>query len=540
METWRLLDTPPMTAAENMALDEALVELKGRGGTPNTIHFLQFSPRAVLVGFHQSLAEEIRLDYCRAQGIDINRRVTGGGAIFFDESQLGWEVICDKGFFDVKMPNNRLFRHLCDPVVLALQGLGIEASFRPRNDIEVNGRKISGTGGTESDDAFLFQGTMLTDFDVDTMLRSLRIPVEKLKAKEIDSVKERVTCLKWELGYVPGLETIKAAIQAGFEAHLGIRLKPDGLTPEEEALFKEKLPQFQAEQWVDMVKTPMNRHEVVQSAYKNEDGLVRFTFVVDLQRRRVKNIFITGDFLSFPTRALYDMEARLRGARLNKEEIHGTIRWFFESRRIRIPGMGCEDFLKPVDQILQKISIAQYGIPLEYCNLISVTNGTFESVLNKAPSVLLLPYCSKDLACNLRHKKGCKACGKCSVGSAWILGRMKHMKRICIVSFEDLIHELKRMKQRGVEAYIGCCCQPFFTKHVDDFEAAGLPGILLDIDDTTCYELDQAKAAYAGRFASQTHVNLDLLDMVLNAEVPPADNEEGLSRQAGTRQDRTG
>ncbi|MFO7599584.1 MAG: biotin/lipoate A/B protein ligase family protein [Candidatus Desulfacyla sp.] len=519
METWRLLDTPPMTAAENMALDETLVELKGQGKTPNTIHFLQFSPRSVLVGFHQSVSEEIRLDYCREHGIDINRRVTGGGAILFDESQLGWEVICDKAFFDVKMPNNRLFRRLCEPVIIALRRLGLESTFRPRNDIEINGRKISGTGGTESDDAFLFQGTMLTDFDVDAMLKSLRIPVEKLKAKEIDSVKERVTCLKWELGYVPELDAIKEAIRSGFSEHLGIRLEPGGLTQEEVRLFREKLPYYQSGQWIDQVHTPTARHEVVQSAYKNDDGLVRFTFAADLQRNRVKDILITGDFLSFPTRALYDMEARLRGARLKREELDGIIRGFFEEGRIRVPGMSCEDFLKPVDQVLQKIAIARHGIPLEYCNLISVTNGSFEDVLRRNPSVLLLPYCSKDLGCNLRHKKGCKACGKCSIGAAWTLGRMSHMKRICIVSFEDLIHELGRMKDRGVPAFIGCCCQPFFTKHVDDFEKAGLPGILLDIDNTTCYELDQAREAYAGRFESQTHVNLDLLNMVLNVEL---------------------
>jgi len=519
METWRLLDTPPMTAAENMALDETLVELKGQGKTPNTIHFLQFSPRSVLVGFHQSIAEEIRLDYCRQHGIDINRRVTGGGAILFDESQLGWEVICDKAFFDVKMPTSRLFRQLCEPVIIALHRLGLESSFRPRNDIEINGRKISGTGGTESDDAFLFQGTMLTDFDVDAMLRSLRIPVEKLKAKEIDSVKERVTCLKWELGYVPKLDAIKEAIRSGFSEHLGIRLEPGGLTEEEERLFRQKLPDFESPDWIDRVRTPEARREVVQSAYKNDDGLVRFTFAADLQRNRVKDILITGDFLSFPTRALYDMEARLRGARLRREELHGIIRGFFQEGRIRVPGMSCEDFLKPVDQVLEKIAIARHGIPLEYCNLISVTNDSFEGVLRRNPSVLLLPYCSKELSCHLRHMKGCKACGQCSVGAAWTLGRMRHMKRICIVSFEDLIQELGRMKERGVSAFIGCCCQPFFTKHVDDFERAGLPGILLDIDNTTCYELDQAKEAYAGEFASQTHVNLDLLNMVLNVRL---------------------
>ena len=98
-----------MTAAENMALDDTLVELKGQGKTPNTLHFLQFSPRAVLTGFHQSVEEEIRVDYCRREGIHINRRITGGGAIFFDENQLGWEVICDKSFFNVTIPNGSRF-----------------------------------------------------------------------------------------------------------------------------------------------------------------------------------------------------------------------------------------------------------------------------------------------------------------------------------------------------------------------------------------------------------------------------------------------
>lgn len=516
MRIWRLLDTPPMTAAENMALDDTLLELKGRRETPNTIHFLQFSPRTVLVGFHQSVQEEVRIEYCQAEGIDINRRITGGGAIFFDESQLGWEVICDKAFFNVMIPSNGLFKSLCDPVVTALDVLELKAAFRPRNDIEINGRKISGTGGTESDGAFLFQGTMLTDFDVDTMLRSLKVPVEKLKAKEIDSVKERVTCLKWELGYTPPLEDIKDAIKSGFERHLGINLEPAGLTDSEKRLFKKKLKYYQSPEWVELVKPKFKRQEVIQAAYKADAGMVRFTLVVNLPQKKIKDIYITGDFLSFPTRALFDLESRLRGVPLDRERIRRIIREFFEEGRISIPGMECDDFLKPVDQAIEKIAISKYGIPLEYCNLISVTNGTFGEILQKDPSVLLLPYCSKLTSCELRYEKGCRVCGDCSIGPAWTMGRKKKMKAICVVSFEDLMVELAKMKAAGVTAFIGCCCQPFFIKHMDDFERAGIPGILLDIDNTTCYELDQAKEAYAGNFASQTEVNLDLLNAVLN------------------------
>ena len=91
------------------------------------------------------------------------------------------------------------------------------------------------------------------------------------------------------------------------------------------------------------------------------------------------------------------------------------------------------------------------------------------------------------------------------------------MRNVCVTSFEDLRQELVKMKAADVPAFIGCCCQPFFIKHADDFERAGVPGILLDIDNRTCYELDQAKQAYAGEFSSQTHLNLDLLSTVLNA-----------------------
>jgi lipoate-protein ligase A len=519
IQTWRLLDTPPMTAAENMALDETLLAVKAEGKSPNTIRFLRFSPRTVLVGFHQALQEEIRTEYCQTHGIDINRRITGGGAIFFDENQLGWEVFCDKAFFKAGVPNAKLFKTLCDPVVAALDLMGLKAEFRPRNDIEIDGRKISGTGGTESDNAFMFQGTMLVDFDVDTMLRALKIPVEKLKAKEIDSVKERVTCLKWELGDAPDLRDIKRAIKFGFEKCLHIKLESAGLNAEEQKRFEKKLPHFRSRGWIDGVKPRFQKREAVQGAYKAPAGMVRFTLVVNLPQRRLKDLYITGDFLSFPSRALYDLEALLRGAPLDRQHLHEMIQRYFDQGRIHIPGLPFEDFIKPLDQCLEKIEIAKFGIPLEHCNLISVVNGSFEEVINKGPSVLLLPYCAKLTDCDLRYAKGCRICGEggCSIGPAWSMGRFRKMRVTSIVSYEDLWDELMQMKAAGVSAYIGCCCQPFFAKHADDFKASGLPGILLDIDNTTCYDLDQAKQAYAGQFERQTNLDLHLLETVLQA-----------------------
>ena len=517
LKEWRLLDTGHMTAAENMALDDTLLELKGQRKSPDTIRFLRFSPPTVLVGYHQAVSEEIRESFCSENGIDINRRITGGGAIFFDENQIGWEAICDKDFFDMEIPNQRLFRALCEPVVNALDRMGLDASFRPRNDIEIDGRKISGTGGTESDRAFFFQGTMLVDFDVDTMLKSLRIPVEKLKAKEVDSVKERVTCLNWELGYTPSSEDIKKAIIKGFEECLDIKLMPSGLTPDEEGLFKEKLKYYSSSEWIDRVKPKSMGREILQAANKVENGLVRFTISVDRAQNRINDLYITGDFLSFPSRALYDLESELKGKPFSRDELFNIVDSYFSEGRITIPGISPEDFFKPLEIILEKAAIAsEFGISLEVCNQISVTGGSFKDIIAAGPSTLLLPYCAKSLICHLRHKKTCRQCGTCTVGQAWSLGWNKKLDVRCVNSFEDLLLELDRMKRLNENAFIGCCCQPFFTKHVNDFEKAGIPGILLNIDNTTCYELDQVKDAYEGEFKSQTHINMSLLETVLD------------------------
>jgi lipoate-protein ligase A len=91
------------------------------------------------------------------------------------------------------------------------------------------------------------------------------------------------------------------------------------------------------------------------------------------------------------------------------------------------------------------------------------------------------------------------------------------MRTRTIINFEDLMSELENMKNLGEKAFIGLCCQPFFAKHLDEFERAKVPGILIDINDTTCYDLDQAKEAYNGEFRNQTSLDLDLLKSVLNA-----------------------
>ena len=191
---WRLLDTGFLSAAENMALDQVLLESRAAGESPNTLRFLQFASPSVLVGCHQQLDQEVRLDFCRERGLEVNRRITGGGAILFEPCHIGGEIIASRDDPRFQATPAALSERFTRVFCAALgEHCGVDARFRPRNDIEVRGRKIAGTGGTTEGAAFLFQGTLLVDLDVQTMLRALRVPMEKLNGHEIDSLRERVT-----------------------------------------------------------------------------------------------------------------------------------------------------------------------------------------------------------------------------------------------------------------------------------------------------------------------------------------------------------
>ncbi|HJX23988.1 MAG TPA: lipoate--protein ligase family protein, partial [Candidatus Bathyarchaeia archaeon] len=234
--SWRLIDIGPCDAARNMALDDVLLESRSKELVPNTFRFLQFNPSAVLVGYHQSVENEVRVEYCNRKGLEINRRLTGGGAILFDPTSLGWEIIASKRDFGIErnfFDQEKLFNRICDGAINGLKSFGINAKFRPKNDIEVNGKKISGTGGTEREGAFLFQGTLLVDVDVEMMLHALKIPLEKLKDKEIASVRERVTTVYKELGSAPSITVIKRALIGGFQQSLGTEFTQSGLIHEE-------------------------------------------------------------------------------------------------------------------------------------------------------------------------------------------------------------------------------------------------------------------------------------------------------------------
>lgn len=343
-EVWRLLDTGSLSAAHNMALEKVILTARSRNLVPDTVHFLQFSPPAALVGYHQAVELEVEEEYCRSHGIDINRRISGGGAIYMDEGQLGWEVFARKDTPGIPKKLEDMYCLLCESAVAGLAKLGVTARFRPLNDIEVDGRKISGTGGTEIGDALLFHGTVLTDFDVDTMIKCLKLPIKKLDDKQVQSFKERVVCLREVLGCLPPLPVIKKAMAEGFSEVLGIKLVAGDLTGREKEMLNRELPYFRSEEWVRGQRSQLQDSSLVTVDHKTPGGLIRVSLLLDRTRHRIKSVMITGDFFAYPKQNILDLEASLKNSSSDPSELRQNVCSFFAERAVKIPGIMPEDF----------------------------------------------------------------------------------------------------------------------------------------------------------------------------------------------------
>lgn len=244
MKSWRWIDTGVRGAADNMALNKALLEARQALEAPSTLRFLRFTPSA-LIGCHGNPDRDLDLAFCRENGIAVQRRLTGGGAIYMDEGVLGWELYVDKaeaGGAEMAAVSARI----CGAVVRALQALGVAARLRPPTDLVVGARKISGSGGAIEGNALIYQGTVLLDFDVTRMLRVIGVRDEKAHA----GARASVVSLKEVLQPLPALGAIREAFVEAFAAEFGARIAPGELNAAEQRRFAAAREEIDTPEWV--------------------------------------------------------------------------------------------------------------------------------------------------------------------------------------------------------------------------------------------------------------------------------------------------
>src|SRR3989338_6734073 len=178
---WRLIEQQAYSAPMNMAIDHAVYESVANGRENPTIRFYKWSNSSVSIGAYQN-QKEINLDACKKHNVGIVRRMTGGRAVFHDKLDFTYSVIAPIKVFgySIKMA----YEEICSWLINALNDLGIKAYLENKNDISVNGKKISGNAAKAMDKGIYLQhGTLIYNIDFDIMPEILNVSEDSMKEK---------------------------------------------------------------------------------------------------------------------------------------------------------------------------------------------------------------------------------------------------------------------------------------------------------------------------------------------------------------------
>ena len=249
VDTWRLMKLETHNAFINMTIDEAILKARIENLVPNTLRFYCWKPSAVSIGKFQNIENEVHLENCRKHGINVVRRITGGGTVYHDaEDEITYSVIVRKEDLDAKYITD-VYAKIYAGLAEALKILGLTADFNEGNlktcpNLTVNGKKISGSAQCHKRGVVLQHGTLLLDVDLEKMFTFLRVPWAKTCMEVVTVARHKHTSIKKELGKDVSVTEVYQALINGFQRALNIRLVEGKVTSYErefaEKLYKEK------------------------------------------------------------------------------------------------------------------------------------------------------------------------------------------------------------------------------------------------------------------------------------------------------------
>lgn len=267
---------------------------------------------SIIIGKNQNTIEEINTDYVEKNGIHVVRRLSGGGAVYHDLGNLNFSFITkDEG-------NSFLnFKKFTEPVVKALNKLGVNAELKGRNDILVGERKISGNAQFSTRGRMFSHGTLMFDSEIENVVSALKVRKDKIESKGIKSIRSRVANISEFLDEKMTIEQFKEKLlQSIFEGEIPI---PEYRLTEEDWKQIHEISKVHYANWDwNYGKSP---HFNIQHSHRFPVGLIEFR--LDVDKGQIQECKIFGDF--FGVGDVKDIEDRLTGVRYEKSAIHSAL-----------------------------------------------------------------------------------------------------------------------------------------------------------------------------------------------------------------------
>jgi lipoate-protein ligase A len=255
MKSWRFLPLDTKNGFWNMALDEAILTSVIEKKSPNTLRFYKWSPSTASLGRNQSLSVEVDVNFAEEKGINVVRRITGGGAVFHDkEREITYSIVCPIRYLEtldaVKVLDQ--FEIITQSIIagLSLYGLKSQKGVIHCPAIFLNGKKFSGNAQIRKRGYILQHGTILLEIEPELMYSVLKAPHNVSKSRMVRSVYSKCIGIKDQLSNY-NEERFLIALRRGFEITLQIELE-DGEYSEYELNLAEKLmnERYTDEKWL--------------------------------------------------------------------------------------------------------------------------------------------------------------------------------------------------------------------------------------------------------------------------------------------------
>jgi lipoate-protein ligase A len=296
------------------------------------IMLLWQNDNAIIIGRYQNAENEVNLAAARKMGTQIVRRPSGGGAVYHDLGNLNYTFI-----YPIEGLNRLDFSVYAEPMVTALNRIGVPAEIKGRNDLLLDGKKISGTAQRIYKGRLMHHGTLLYDSDLDALESVLQVDTAKVASKGVASIRSRVINIKDHLpdGRFEDVHAFWQALLAAFSEQEPIT--PFELTPDMlagvEALQKEK---YQSWDW--------NFGRAPAFEYKNSRRFPggKLEIQVDVKKGLIQACKISGDFMGLTE--LDPLEAKLEGLRYNPEDVRTALDGLNLS--LYLGGITAEEFIQ--------------------------------------------------------------------------------------------------------------------------------------------------------------------------------------------------
>lgn len=294
----------------NLALEEYCVR---NLNVENEMYLLFYiNQPSIIIGKHQNTIEEINKEYVDAKGIKVVRRISGGGAVYHDFGNLNFSFITK---YSPEFFHN--FEKFTKPVVETLREMGVNAELGGRNDITVDGRKISGNAQFTNLKSMFSHGTLLLNSHIEDVVQALNVKLDKIESKGIKSVRSRVAniseFLKEELSVEEFREKIIKNVFKEYETVPTYELSD----AEWETVNKLSESKYKTWEWNFGRSPEFNIQKVNRFDFGQVDARI---FV---KEGKIKNIKFFGDFLGYGDSA--DVEKKLEGIVYKEEEVSNAL-----------------------------------------------------------------------------------------------------------------------------------------------------------------------------------------------------------------------